>query len=286
MTKNIADSILSKAGSQAMGATTQYALAALLAGGHILLTGPTGIGKTKWAREFAGAIGVGMSRVRCTEDALPHEVFGTQLQEHGSQGGWGPLYTRVFQCDEVGNAHTAVHTALMEAVEPGRHSTGPFFVIATDTDTYTLPETLTDRFMMKLTLGYPGVAAEKQILQMYNENTHEDPQPACSLQDISLARQEVQAVRVEEAIFNYIVSIVETTRRVGAVMTGASPRGSIALMLAAKAQAAIMGRDYVIADDVRALAVPVLRHRIKLKRDALQEGIQPERVIEGIIAGK
>jgi len=289
MVKNIADGIQERISNQALNQenTTRLALTALLAGGHVLLIGQTGIGKTQWARTFAGALSVGYNSIRFTENNQPYEIFGAH--EFDNEGRRGALYSQVLQCDEIANANSNVHTALMDMMEHGKPIGGghdPFFVIATDTDTYTLPEALVDRFMMKLNLGYPGVAAEKQILQMHNDSTaFHAPPIICTPQDVAAARQEVQAVAVEDAIFNYIISIVETTRRVGAVITGASPRGSIALMLAAKAHAAIMGRDYVIADDVRRLAVPVLRHRIKLKRDAIQEGMQPDHIIEGIIKG-
>ena len=292
MTKDIADGIKTQISTLVLSreATTELALTAFLAGGHVLFTGPTGLGKTRWAQAFAGTLGLGYNRVRFTEDNHPGEITHTL----DCEGRRGAMYANIFHGDDIGSAHSKVHTALMDAIEPGTQSITvdgstcslpePFFVIASSQEIHTLPEALTDRFMMMLTANYPGVAAEKHILQMYHEKTaNQEFTPVCTPEDIAQARQEVQAVAVEDAIFNYIVSIVETTRRVGAVQTGVSPRGSIALLLAAKAYAAIKGRDYVTADDVRSLALPVLRHRVKLKRDAVLEGMQPDHIIESII---
>jgi MoxR-like ATPase len=168
----------------------------------------------------------------------------------------------------------------------------PFFVMATQNPieyegTYPLPEALTDRFMMKINITYPGIAAEKQLLQMYHHGFSsgklEDLPAVCSGADIALAKQEIQNVTVEESVFNYIVSIVETTRRVGAVQYGSSPRGSVALLMASKAYAALQGRDFVIPDDVRFLVLPVLRHRVIIKPEAEIEGITADRVIESIL---
>jgi len=168
----------------------------------------------------------------------------------------------------------------------------PFFVIATQNPleyegTYPLPEALTDRFMMKINITYPGVTAEKEMLQMYHEGFSSgklaDLASVCSALDIAQARHEIQNVAVEDGVFNYIVSIVETTRRVGAVQYGSSPRGSVALLMAAKAYAGLQGRDFVIPDDVRYLALPVLRHRLIIKPEAEIEGITADQIIESIL---
>jgi MoxR-like ATPase len=169
----------------------------------------------------------------------------------------------------------------------------PFFVMATQNPieyegTYPLPEALTDRFMMKILITYPGVTAEKQMLQMYHEGFDASKlpplEPVCGADEIAAARREIAAVTVDEAMFNYIVSVVETTRRVGAVQFGASPRGSVALLLASKAYAAVNGRDFVIPDDVHMLSLPVLRHRILIKPEAEIEGITADQVIESILS--
>jgi MoxR-like ATPase len=151
--------------------------------------------------------------------------------------------------------------------------------------TYPLPEALTDRFMMKLLLTYPGLPAEKQILQMYHDGSiRQAPQAVCHSEDMAACRREIAAVRVDDSIYNYIVSIVETTRRMSVVAVGASPRGSIALLLCAKTAAAMQGRDFVLPDDVKDLAAAVLRHRIIVKPEAEIDGVRPDAVVQNILA--
>jgi len=258
---------------------TELALAAFFAGGHMLLTGPTGLGKTDWAQAIAQALGLTCSNKRHNDEL-----------EYNKE----PLFSQVFVADAVktvGHQDSLIELVDMQAQYADSKCYAlpePFFMIATHDGAQTLSEALNDRFMIKLPMNYPGIVAEKLLLQRHHSGnaTRQKLLPVCNLEAIAQAKAEVQAVAVEDGIFNYIISIVETTRRVGAVATGASPRGSIALLMAAKAWAAIQGRDYVVAEDVRSLALPVLRHRIKLKPDAVQEGVQPDQIIEGILAGR
>ncbi|MCL2528450.1 MAG: MoxR family ATPase [Defluviitaleaceae bacterium] len=263
---------------------TEIALAAFFAGGHILLVGPAGLGKTQWAQTLAQTLGMPYKREWLMQGTQPHEVFGGDQHRRIAQ---------VLIAEEIDSANPRVKTILMDTMENQAaaiegHCTPmpePFFVIATNNTPCTLPEALNDRFMLSMQVSYPGLAAEKQLLQMYHEGKpSQTPVPVCNPEAIAQAKEEVNAIIAEEEIFNYILSIVETTRRAAAVATGASPRGSIALLLAAKAYAAINGRDFVETKDVQSLALPVLRHRIVLKPEAIKEGILPDHIIESILA--
>lgn len=283
---------------------TELALTSLFAGGHVLIEGVPGLAKTMWARSLAQLLSVECKRVQFTSDLMPSDILGTKVfnQQTGVfELRKGPLHTQLFLADEINRTPPKTQSALLEVMEERAITIDgqthvlnePFFVMATQNPmeyegTYPLPEALTDRFMMKILVTYPGVGAEKQMLQMYHEGFNNssvnDLQPICTAEDIKNAKQEIKNVAVEDGIFNYIVSLVETTRRVGAVHFGASPRGSVALLLASKAYAALQGRDYVIPDDVRFLTPPTLRHRILLKPEAEIEGITSDKVIESILS--
>jgi len=277
---------------------TELALAAFFTGGHILLSGPSGIGKTEWALALAQSLGMSCNQERFIPDTQPYEVFGTHTFDYQSSNAElrpGPMFAHVFLAEGIENAHPRVKTVLMDAIEKKCAAIEgkcypmpePFFVIATSEAPDTLPDSLRDRFMLTIPINYPGLAAEKQLLQMHHHGQAPiQPVPVCNPEAIAQAKEEVQAISVEEGIFNYIISIVETTRRVGAVQVGASPRGSLALLQAAKACAAIKGRDFVKTEDVRDMANAVLGHRIKLRPEALQEGLKADNIIESILAGK
>ena len=305
MIKNIADGIKEQINSRVLNQEmlTELALTTLFAGGHVLIEGVPGLAKTLWARSLAQLLSVTCKRAQFTSDLMPSDILGTKVfnQQTGSfELRKGPLFTQLFLADEINRTPPKTQSALLEVMEERAITIDgqthpmeePFFVMATQNPleyegTYPLPEALTDRFMMKIIITYPGVAAEKEMLQMYHQgfNYSKVEQPICtSAQDIADARQEVQNVTVEDGVFNYIVSLVETTRRVGAVHFGASPRGSVALLLASKTYAAIQGRDYVIPDDVHFLSKPVLRHRIILKPEAEIEGVTTDQVIESILS--
>jgi len=322
--KNIADILKERLNSRVLNQEnlTELAITAMFAGGHVLIEGVPGLAKTLWARSLAQLLSVECKRVQFTSDLMPSDILGTKVfnQHSGTfELRKGPLFTRLFLADEINRTPPKTQSALLEVMEERSITIDgithtmeePFFVMATQNPieyegTYPLPEALTDRFMMKLLITYPGVAAEKQILQMYatygghsREHAEDgltyDPKPeglsalenlspVCGAAEIAGAKEEIKAVTVEDGVLNYIVSVVETTRRVGAVQFGASPRGSVALLLAGKAYAAIQGRDYVIPDDIHTLALPVLRHRILLKPEAEIEGITPDQVIESILS--
>jgi len=285
---------------------TDYALTCLLSRGHVLIEGVPGLAKTLWVRALSKAIAVDFKRVQFTSDLMPSDILGMKIynmEQSVFALKKGPLFTNLFLADEINRTPPKTQSALLEVMEERAITidgethklSAPFMVVATQNPveyegTYPLPEALVDRFMMKLLISYPGVASEKAILSMYNNGFNAadidtaDIKSVATPLDIEKAREEINEVVVDESILNYIVSIIETTRRVNAVAIGASPRGSVALLTNAKAYAAIKGRDFVVPDDVKELALPILRHRIILKPEAEIEGMKTDKVIEGILA--
>jgi len=285
---------------------TDFALTCLLARGHVLIEGVPGLAKTLWVRALSKAIDVRFGRVQFTSDLMPSDILGMKIYNM-EQGAFalkkGPLFTNLFLADEINRTPPKTQSALLEVMEERAITidgetmelASPFMVIATQNPveyegTYPLPEALVDRFMMKLLITYPGIAAERDILSMYNKGFNAADIDTAGISavagavDIEKAREEIKNVVVDESILNYIVSIIETTRRVNAVAIGASPRGSVALLNNAKAYAAIKGRDFVAPDDIKELALPILRHRIILKPEAEIDGMKTDRVIEGILS--
>ena len=305
--KEIADKIKFQIGKTVLNQEimTEHALTALFAGGHVLLEGVPGLAKTLWVRTLSKTIGADFKRVQFTSDLMPSDILGAKvysLKTGEFELRTGPLFTQLFLADEINRTPPKTQSALLEVMEERSitidgemHALNePFFVMATQNPieyegTYPLPEALTDRFMMKLRVAYPGVAAEKQMLLMYHNGfesvklENAGIEKVCDSKEIAEAHAEINEVKIEDGILNYIVSIIETTRRVGAVMYGASPRASVALLMASKTYAAIRGRDFVIPDDVRFISVPVLRHRLILKPEAEIDGVTSDEVIGKIL---
>ena len=282
---------------------TDLALTAMLSGGHVLVEGVPGLAKTLWARSMAQAMNLEFKRAQFTSDFMPSDILGTKIFNQRS-GDFdlrkGPLFTQLFLADEINRTPPKTQSALLEVMEERAITIDgqryvldePFFVMATQNPveyegTYPLPEALMDRFMMKISVGYPGVTAEKQVLQMHHEGFNSvqlSGEIICRVEDVKACKEEIAQVVVEDSLMNYIVSIVETTRRVSAVMHGASPRGSVALLLASKTAAAMAGRDYVIPDDVSRLCVPILAHRIVLMPEAEIDGVKSDDIIKSILS--
>ena len=280
---------------------TNMALSVMLSGGHLLIEGVPGLAKTLWVKTLAKTLAVDHKRVQFTSDLMPSDILGTRVfnvKNAEFELRRGPLFTNLFLADEINRTPPKTQSALLEVMEERAITLDgntfrlnePFMVLATQNPieyegTYPLPEALIDRFMMKLPMNYPGIAAEKAIIQMYNDGTiNYQPNPVCTAQDLLGCRSEIREVRVDDSIYNYIVSIIETTRRINAVAIGASPRGSVAMLLCAKTCAAMNGRDFVIPDDVRELAHPILRHRIILRPEAEIDGVRTDDVIENILS--
>ena len=283
-------------------------LAALIAGGHVLLEGVPGLAKTLAVKTLADVTGLSFKRIQFTPDLLPADVTGTLIYEP-QKGTFsvrkGPVFSNVILADEINRAPAKVQSALLEAMAENQVSIGdttyrlpePFLVMATQNPieqegTYPLPEAQVDRFMLKVIVGYPSKEEEKQIIRMNNSGEFPRANKVVEPEDIIKARKVVREVYMDEKIERYIVDIVYATRTpadyglsdlAGFISYGASPRASISLSMAAKAYAFIKRRGYVIPEDVRAVCPEVLRHRIGLTYEAEAENVVTENIIERII---
>ena len=278
-------------------------LTAILASGHVLIEGVPGVAKTLLARLLSGLIDARFSRVQFTPDLMPSDVLGTNVfNMQTSQFDFhpGPVFADIVLVDEINRAPAKTQAALFEVMEErqvtidGTTHRMPqlYTILATQNPveqegTYKLPEAQTDRFMMKLVMGYPTIDEEVTILQRHHQNQRltqlEGLQPVISQGQLLALRQTLQQVFVDEALLRYIAGIVAQTRQSRSVFLGASPRASVALLQCSKAYALLQGRDFVIPDDVRAVAPSVLQHRLILTAEAEMEGLTPQKAIARLI---
>ena len=266
---------------------TELILAAMLAGGHVLLEDVPGTGKTTLAKTLARSLDCAFSRVQFTPDLLPADVTGMRIysQKTGEFAFVkGPVFTNILLADEINRATPRTQSALLECMEERQVTEGgqtypldaPFLVIATQNPvetqgTFPLPEAQMDRFMVKLSLGYPaGQEAVTLMRRFISAQPLEEVLPVCAGSDVSEAAVLCRACAVSEEIMRYMAALCEAARDESRVRLGPSPRALLALMRACQALAAIRGRDYVIPDDVKELAVPVLAHRIVMRGLGLQ----------------
>jgi MoxR-like ATPase len=277
---------------------------ALLCRGHVLLEGVPGIAKTLTVKTLSKLMRLDFQRVQCTSDLMPADIVGTNvlnLATSSFQLHKGPVFTDLLLVDEVNRMPPRTQAALLECMEEHQvtidgnsHQLSSFFtVFATQNPvefegTYPLPEAQLDRFLLKLLVPYPGLQDEVRLLANVQNGFESRELDKMNLKPIDAglleqAQQELKSVTVEEALFGYVVQIARRTREWPSLSLGASPRAAVSLMTVSKAVAAMDGRDYVVPDDIKASARPVLRHRILLKPEADLEGMTADQVVEEVL---
>ncbi|KAA0960615.1 MoxR family ATPase [Microbacterium sp. ANT_H45B] len=279
----------------------EIALASILAGGHVLFEDVPGLGKTLAARSLASALGLSFRRLQCTPDMLPGDVTGSYVYAPDSSDFVfrpGPIFTGLLLADEINRTTPKTQSAMLEAMAERQVTVegnsfalpAPFHVIATSNPieyegTYALPEAQLDRFMVRLSVGYPDVSGEARILQnrvrRRQEATH--VAPVIDAERLVELQAAVEAIHVDEDIARYCVEIARTTRTAPNVEVGASPRGSLGLLLLGRALAALDGRDFVRPDDIKRIAVPVLAHRLTLTPQAWAQGASAADVVRAVV---
>lgn len=284
----------------------EYSIISLLSGGHVLLEGVPGLAKTLMVRALSKTLSLDFKRIQFTPDLMPSDITGTRvfnLQTREFELKKGPVFTNFILADEINRTPPKTQAGLLEAMSENTVSIdgemhelpSPYMVFATQNPleyegTYPLPEALVDRFLMKIIIDYPSASAEKEVLKRHHEGFSSidldkcNLETVCSTEDILNARAEVEKVKVEEALLEYIVNIVKETRNNPTIEIGSSPRGSIALLQCSKACAYYNGRDYVIPEDIKKMTIPTLRHRITLKPELELEGVKSDQVLRDILS--
>lgn len=277
-------------------------LASIFAGGHVLLEDVPGTGKTVLAKALAKSSGLQFSRIQCTPDLMPSDITGSSVWLPATQKFEfrpGPILSSIVLVDELNRATPRTQSALLECMAEFQVSVDgeihnldkPFFVIATENPvesegTFPLPEAQKDRFMMCLSMGYPSMEDEASIITAQRTMVHpvEAVKAVVAKDEILKCMEEALSIHVDEAVLEYILSIVKTTREDYRLASGVSPRGSIALYKAAQAYAAVKGREFVTPEDIKHLAIPVFRKRIILSTDSMLKGYTAENILEEMLS--
>jgi MoxR-like ATPase len=280
--------------------TIEYILVALLCEGHVLLEDVPGSGKTMLARSVATSLGISFKRIQCTPDLLPNDVTGVSIfnQKNGEfEFKPGPIFVNILLADEINRATPRTQSALLEAMQEQqvtvdgatRDLPRPFLVLATQNPieyegTFPLPEAQLDRFLMRLSLGYPSRADERQILvNLQREHPITKLGKVVDGHELLSLQKRIWDINVDATLQDYIVALAEATRTHPDLALGVSPRGSLALLKTAQAFAAIRGRDYVIPDDIKALVPMTLSHRLILKPEAELRGLTAQAILNNVL---
>jgi MoxR-like ATPase len=285
--------------------TIDLLLIALFARGHVLLEGPPGVAKTYLAQCFARTLGLDFGRIQFTPDLMPADIIGSNVfnfQTSTFSLTEGPLFCELLLADEINRTPPKTQAALLEAMQErrvtidgkARQLSERFMVVATQNPleqqgTYPLPEAQLDRFLFKQTMTYPSLEEERRIVAEYGmQSGHADPKDrgvsqAANARQLTAAHAAVAGIRLTDEIVGYVLDLVRATRETPELASGASPRAAAQLALAARSRAALDGRDYVIPDDVKALALPILRHRVILSPAAEIDGRRPDQIIQGLV---
>jgi MoxR-like ATPase len=274
---------------------------AILANGHVLFEDYPGLAKTLTARSFAASIGAEFKRIQFTSDLLPADITGSYILNRNTSTfelRRGPIFCNILLADEINRAPPRTQSALLEAMQERQVTIenetmkldSPFLTLATQNPieyegTYPLPEAQLDRFILKIVMGYPTQVEEAEILERRSERQSDDVKidQVASKEQIIEMQQAVEQVHIERDIESYIVEIVARTRKDSTIEIGSSPRGGLAILKLSKARAWVHGRDYVLPDDVKAVSVPALSHRIILTAEQWVRGTKAESIIENIL---
>ncbi|AGZ39365.1 AAA family ATPase [Actinoplanes friuliensis] len=299
----LAAAVLDSVGSVVVGKreSLELVLAGILAGGHVLLEDLPGLGKTLTARCFAQALGLDFRRLQFTPDLLPADVTGSFLYDQ-RKGDFafraGPVFTNMLLADEINRTPPKTQAALLEAMQEKQVSVEgvtyrldpPFHVLATANPieyegTYPLPEAQLDRFMLRVSFGYPTQDEEWEVLRRRMSRRQEESQltPVVNADRLMAMQAALEQVAVEDSIGRYIVALTSATREHASALVGSSPRGSLALLLLARARAVMAGRDYVVPEDVKDVAVPALAHRITLRPEMWLRRVDPSFVVQEVL---